>query len=53
MVGIIVDPDKFTVTVYRANNAPVLLSNNDVLTVPELLPGWELPISELWPPVFD
>jgi hypothetical protein len=22
------------------------------LTVTELFPGWELPISELWPPIF-
>ena len=51
-VGILIDPDKFTVTVYRPYNAPILLTNNDVLTVPELLPGWELPIAELWPPVF-
>jgi Uma2 family endonuclease len=21
--------------------------------IPELFPGWELPITELWPPVFD
>jgi Uma2 family endonuclease len=53
IVGILVDPDKFTVTVYRLDTAPVVLTNSDILTVPELLPGWELPISELWPPVFE
>jgi len=29
------------------------LGNEDTLTIPELFPGWELPIVELWPPVFD
>jgi Uma2 family endonuclease len=22
-------------------------------TLPDLLPGWELTVSELWPPVFE
>jgi Uma2 family endonuclease len=52
-VGILVDPDKLTVTIYRPNSEPVLLTSSDILTVPELLPGWELPITELWPPVFE
>jgi Uma2 family endonuclease len=53
VVGILIDPDKRTLTVYRLNQAPVTLCDGDTLTVPELLPGWELTISELWPPVFD
>ena len=53
LVGIIVDPDKLTVIIYRPDSEPILLSNNDILTVPELLPGWELSISELWPPLFE
>jgi Uma2 family endonuclease len=53
VVGILIDPDKRTLTVYRQNQSPVTLSDGDTLTVPELLPGWELAISELWPPVFD
>jgi Uma2 family endonuclease len=52
-VGILVDPKKFTVTVYRALGEPIVLTNEDTLTIPELLPGWELAISEIWPPVFD
>ena len=52
-VGILIDPDKFLVTVYRPNLEPVVLKNNDKLTIPELLPGWELAIAELWPPEFD
>jgi Uma2 family endonuclease len=52
VVGILIDPDEETVTVYRSQGEPVVFQNNDILTLPELLPGWELPISELWPPVF-
>ncbi|NEN88644.1 MAG: Uma2 family endonuclease [Okeania sp. SIO3H1] len=52
-VGILVDPKNFTVTVYRASSEPIILTNEDILTIPELLPGWELPISEIWPPVFE
>jgi Uma2 family endonuclease len=52
-VGILIDPDILTLTVYRLNQAPVVLQNGDTLTLPDLLPGWELAISELWPPEFD
>jgi Uma2 family endonuclease len=52
-VGIIIDPDEETVTVYRSASEPVVLTNADTLTLPELLPDWELPIPELWPPVFE
>ena len=53
VVGILIDPDKRTLTVYRPNQSPATLCDGDTLIVPELLPGWELTISELWPPVFD
>lgn len=53
VVGILIDPDKLTVTVYRLNQAPVVLENGDTLTLPDLLPGWEMAISELWPPEFE
>ncbi|MEH2281864.1 MAG: Uma2 family endonuclease [Nostoc sp.] len=52
-VGILIDPDKLTVTVYRINQAPVVMQNGDTLTLPDLLPGWELAILELWPPEFE
>lgn len=52
-VGIFIDPDKLTVTVYRSTGSPDVLRDGDILTIPELFPGWELPISELWPPEFD
>jgi Uma2 family endonuclease len=53
VVGILIDPDKLTVTVYRLNQAPVMLHNGDTLTLPDLLPGWEMAVSELWPPEFE
>lgn len=46
-MGILIDPDKLLVTVYRSNLEPVVLKDNDKLTIPELLPGWELAIKEL------
>ncbi len=52
-VGILIDPDKLTLTVYRLNQEPIVLQDNDKLTLPELLPGWELVVSEIWPPVFE
>lgn len=51
-VGILIDPDAETVTLYRPTDKAIELNNQDILTIPELFPGWELPIPELWPPVF-
>ncbi|MBW4619554.1 MAG: Uma2 family endonuclease [Cyanosarcina radialis HA8281-LM2] len=52
-MGILIDPDKKTLTVYRSDREPTALVDGDVLTIPELFPGWELPIADLWPPVFE
>jgi Uma2 family endonuclease len=52
VMGILIDPDEETVTVYRHQGEPTILNNGDILTLPELFPGWELAISELWPPIF-
>ena len=52
-VGILIDPDRETVTVYRNAGKPIVLGNDDILTVPELFPGWEVAIAELWPPEFE
>ncbi|MBD2182830.1 Uma2 family endonuclease [Planktothrix sp. FACHB-1355] len=52
-VGILIDPDKLTVTVYRSGGEPTIFNNEDTLTIPELFPGWELAVAQLWPPVFD
>ncbi len=59
-VGILIDPDKKTVSVYRSagittedGEEAVLqkttLQDNDILTIPELFPGWEVSITNFWP----
>ncbi len=53
VIGILIDPDQLTLTVYRLNQELKVLRNGEILTLPDLLPGWELPISDLWPPVFE
>ena len=52
-VGMLIDPDEETVTVYYRDGTKIVWGNGDVVEVPELLPGWSVPVSELWPPVFD
>ncbi|MDJ0675587.1 MAG: Uma2 family endonuclease [Calothrix sp. MO_167.B42] len=52
-VGILINPDDLTVSVYRPNNEVQVLRGEDKLTIPELFPGWEISIAELWPPVFE
>ncbi|MBW4635014.1 MAG: Uma2 family endonuclease [Iphinoe sp. HA4291-MV1] len=52
-VGILINPDKLTVSVYRLVGEVELLAGEDKLTIPELFPGWEIAVSELWPPVFE
>jgi Uma2 family endonuclease len=52
-VGVLVDPRTETLEVYRPGVDAVILQNGDALTVPELLPGWEMVVSEIWAPEFD
>ena len=52
-VGILIDPDELTVTLYLPEREPIVFRDGETLAIPSLLPGWELQISELWPPVFD
>ena len=52
-VGILVNPKSRSVEVYRPRQeVPQVLRDGDVLTVPELLPGWSVAIADLWPLVF-
>nr|WP_278003419.1 Uma2 family endonuclease [Nodosilinea sp. TSF1-S3] len=53
VVGLLVNPDDRAVTVYCLNQSPVVLRDGNRLTVPDVLPGWEVPIAELWSPVFE
>ena len=52
-VGILIHPEQLTVSVYRLNTEELVLTNADALKIPELLPGWEIPVAEIWPPVFE
>jgi Uma2 family endonuclease len=64
-VGMLIDPDTHTVSVYRSsglrNNtdgeeslpAGTTLRDGETLSIPELFPGWEIPITSLWPPVYE
>ncbi len=52
-VGILVNPEDRTLKVFRAGEADVTLQDGESLTLPDLLPGWSVALSELWSPVFD
>lgn len=51
--GVLIDPDKRNVTVYGADGESTVLTDRDTLSIPEVLPGWEVSIAQLWPPVFE
>ncbi|GAB1542596.1 Uma2 family endonuclease [Scytonema sp. NUACC21] len=52
-VGILIDPDNRIVEVYYPEQEAIVLRDGDTLTVSELLPGWEVQVSDLWAPEFD
>jgi len=64
-VGILIDPDRHIVRIYRAGGLSkdadtgelipqgTTLHDGDTLTIPELFPGWEIPITSLWPVVYE
>lgn len=52
-VGILINPENESVEIRRSDQDPIALQNGDVITVPELLPGWEVRVEDLWSPQFD
>ncbi len=52
-VGILINPEKHIVEIYRLGQDVIVLGDGDVLTVPDLLPGWEVPIADLWSQEFE
>jgi Uma2 family endonuclease len=52
-VGLLINPELRQVEVYRVGISSILLSDGDTLTVPDLLPGWEIAVADLWPLVFE
>jgi Uma2 family endonuclease len=47
-IVLVLDPFAATVTVYRDGAKPRFLGAEDVLEVPEVLPGWAVPVAELF-----
>ena len=53
-VGILINPEEQWLEIKRSPDEalPVRLVNGDKLEIPDLFPGWEVPIVELWSPEF-
>jgi Uma2 family endonuclease len=51
-VGILIHPQQKWVEVRRLNQEAIILKGTDVLTVEDVLPGWELPLEDIWAPEF-
>lgn len=52
-VGILINPEKEWVEIRRSGAGAIVLQNGDLITVPDLLPGWEVKVEDLWSPQFD
>jgi len=44
----LLDPFTHTITIYRRGQQPVVLQTNDVLTVPDLIPGFQVVVRDLF-----
>lgn len=53
LTGLLINPNERTVTVYSSSSELLVLRESDLLTLPTLLPGWDLSVSQLWSPVFN
>ena len=52
-VGVLVDYRTRTIELFRSNAEPLILHDGERLSIPELLPGWEMEVSSIWSPEFD
>ena len=52
-VGILIHPEQRWIEIRRTDENPLTLKDDAVLTLPDLLPGWQVKVSELWAPVFE
>ena len=52
-IGILINPEDRTVKIFRTEQETMTLRDGDVLSFPDLLPGWSVAVSDLWSPVFD
>ena len=51
-VGILINPENHRVEIYRSGEYLIVLGDGDILTIPDLLPGFEVAIVDLWSPEF-
>jgi Uma2 family endonuclease len=47
-VGMLINPDEQSVILYRPNDDITLLTNTDIIEIPDMLPGWKLPVFSIW-----
>jgi Uma2 family endonuclease len=52
-VGILINPETKIIEIYRSGQDTVILGDFDILTIPDLLPGWQIAVSDLWALEFD
>ena len=52
-VGVLIHPEQRWVEVRRSGQEPIILRDGDFLTVPDLLPDWEMKVEDLWSPEFE
>lgn len=52
-VGILINPEKEWVEIRCLGHDPTTLHNGSILTVPNLLPGWEVKVEDLWAVEFN
>lgn len=45
---VVVDPPRRAATVHRVRNKPVELTENDVLDGEDVVPGWKLPVRDIF-----
>ena len=53
LIGILIHPEQRWLEIKRLGQEPTQLKDGDILTLPDLIPDWQLPISDLWSPVFE
>ncbi|NJR50459.1 MAG: Uma2 family endonuclease [Leptolyngbyaceae cyanobacterium CSU_1_3] len=53
-VGILINPEERWVELKRSSDEafPTRLVDGDMLEIPDLFPGWNVPVTELWSPEF-
>lgn len=47
---VIADPERQLFVVHRPGSEPVILTADDTLSVPDVVPGWELRVGDAFPP---